>query len=70
MHVGNHVCILDAVRYIPFTEARVTRVFQTKFPVLLFNVSIYFLELDEPFQLQKIEGLRPMCTIGSFCLTN
>lgn len=56
----------------PFSEAGVTRLFQIKLPVLLFNVSIYFLELAEPFQFKfkKIEGLRLACTMESFCLTN
>lgn len=76
MQVDNHVRILDAVRYTPFTEAGVTRVFQIKLSVLLFSASICificFLELDEPlqFNFKKIDGLRPTHTIESFCLTN
>lgn len=76
MRVDSHVHILDAVRYTPFTEAGVTRVFQIKLPILLLNIRIYFficfLELDEPFQFnfKKIEGLRLTLTMESFCLSN
>lgn len=45
MYIDNHVRILDAVRYTPLTEAGITRVFQIKLSVLLFNVSIYLLFL-------------------------